>query len=273
MSSQILETAVNKLRGAYQAVLLQISYNLEKAQLQQLRFYYSEFLALQDDEALRIFSSLQDADWLSWEDVTFLKEGLRAIQRLDLVQELTAFEIKRNLTILLGFYARKRRGLDSCRWLSGSVRLIGEYLVNLTMELHRNRLDFTSGIRSIVELKKSVKKVWVEFEESVERELSLPWNKLTFLVVIFGEILAFALMDEEDRSKDVIERLLSTVAEDLSGRMMKIGSWDGFCDHVEKIDNLVYQQQIPQPDPDSLLVKQKTAELVRQMKDTPFFCR
>ncbi|XP_068736879.1 uncharacterized protein [Montipora capricornis] len=271
MSSQILETAVNKLRRAYKAVLLQICHNLEKAQLQELRFYYSSPLAKQDDEALSILSSLEDTEKITWEDVTFLKEGLCAIERLDLAQKLTAFEIKRNLTILLGFYARKRQGLDSCCWLSASVRSIGEYLVNLTMELHRNRLDFTSGIRSIVDSKKSVKKVWVEFEENVERELSLPWRKLTFLVVIFGEILAFALMDEEDRSKDVIERLLSTVAEDLSGRMMKIGSWDEFCDHVEEINNLVYQQQTPQPDPDSLLVKHKIAELVRQMKESTCF--
>lgn len=93
------------------------------------------------------------------------------------------------------------------------------------MELYWNWLDFISGIRLIVELKKSVKKVWVEFEESVECELFLLWNKLIFLVVIFGEIFVFVLMDEEDCSKDVIEWLFLIVVEDFSGWMMKIGSW------------------------------------------------
>jgi len=58
-------------------------------------------------ELSQLFRSLEHEGKISWEDVTFLKELMRTMQRLDVVKKLTRFELKRDLTILLDFYPRK----------------------------------------------------------------------------------------------------------------------------------------------------------------------
>lgn len=227
MSSQTLDTLTDKLQQAYAAVLLQIVRNLEKEQQDELRFYCTGHITNRDTGALSILCSLQNAGKISWKDVCFLKEGLREVQRLDLYKTLTEFEIKRDIIILLDFYARKKQGSESfCfRHESERVEKVAGYLVTLMTKIVQDRVDVSNAVRSLVEPRKGIRNVLVAFEEEIERELSDPWSKLTLLVVIAGEIAAIALAYEEHLQKPEVLKLCSTAADELCFRMMKLGSW------------------------------------------------
>jgi len=123
----------------------------------------------------------------------------------------------------------------------------------------------------LLEPKKGIRKVLVEFEGEIKRELSDPWSKLTFLVVIAGEIAAASLANEEHRQKLEPLKMCSTAADELWWRIMELGSWEEFCDHVEERYNQVYRQQNPVSDAHSLLVKKKIADVIQQLKETNFF--
>ena len=229
MSSQTLDTITNELRRAYKAVLLKIAHNLEINQQEGLRFYYDEIIKKGDTEALKILRSLEFAGKISWEDVSFIKERLNLVKRLDLVERLTAFEIKSNLILLLDLYARKRNKSEASRRFSSSVEMVSGYLVKLTTEAVLNGFDF-NNIRSLVESRRGIKEVLVEFEN--ESELTQPWSKLTLLVVIAGEIISEALSTEEHRRKLDVMKLCSIAADELYFRMIKIGSWVSVYDFL-----------------------------------------
>lgn len=212
----------NKLRQTYAAVLLQIARNLDQAQQQELRFYYSRsgLVPIANIGFLDTLTSLEYVGMISWEDVRRLKEGLLAIQRLDLVEQLIVFETQRDLTVLLDFYTRKRLGLDLCH-RSDSVEKTAGYLLK---EIVRDGIDITS-VKTFVESSKTIKKVLNDFEEEIGRsEKSSPWSKLTMLVVIAGEIIFAASANAERRQNELME-LCFTAADELSARMMKLGNW------------------------------------------------
>ena len=85
MSSQTNNTTIENLQRAYKAVLLQIVRNLEKYEQEELRFFFDELISRRKPGALSIMSSLENAGKISWSDVSFLKEGLEEVKRLDLV--------------------------------------------------------------------------------------------------------------------------------------------------------------------------------------------
>ena len=107
MSSQTNNTTIENLQRAYKTVLLQIARNLEKDQQEELRFIFRELIR-REPGALIIMSSLEYAGKISWRDVSFLKEGLLEVKTSDLADKLTEFEVMRNLTVPLDFYARKK---------------------------------------------------------------------------------------------------------------------------------------------------------------------
>lgn len=210
-------TSDSKLRQAYAAILLQIARKLEQDQQQELRFYYSRsgLTPVEDTGILNLLTSLEYAGMITWEDVGRLTEGLRQIQRLDLAQLLTEFEMKRDLTVLLDCYTRKRLGLDLC-FRSSSVQSTAAYLLTETIP---DGFDITN-IRSLLGSSKSIKKVLNEFEEEIDRsELSCPWSKLTMLIAIAGEIIVAA------SANDKRHQMCSTAAEECSLRMIELGSW------------------------------------------------
>lgn len=223
MSLTTNEGTNSKLRQAYAAILLQIARKLDREQQQELRFYYSRsgLISVEDTGILTTLTSLEHAGMISWEDVGRLTEGLRQIQRLDLVKLLTEFEMKRNLTVLLDFYTRKRLGLDSC-FRSDSVQSTAAYLLTETV---REGFDITN-IRSLVESGKSIRKVLNEFEEEIDRsEFSSPWSKLTMLIVIAGEIIVAASADGKRHQNHQLMEMCSIAAEECSSRMTELGSW------------------------------------------------
>lgn len=160
---------------------------------------------------------------ISWEDVKLVKEAMRKINRFDIERELTEYEIKRDLTLLLEFYARKILNLD-LHCSSVSVKRIVGRLVRLT-EFARDKVDLSiTSINLTVESSKDIRKALVDFEDDIDcREQPFSWNKLTALVVIAGEIIAIAYKNEE-LEEPVID-LCSTAADELCSRMTELGSW------------------------------------------------
>ena len=218
MSSQTLNTIIDEHQQAYRAVLIQIAQGLEEQQQQELRFYFKDFIPGKTTETLDILCSLENAARISWEDVSALKDGLRAIRRKDLAETLTAFEIKRDLKVLLDIYARERRRPESqCHSSSSVESVVAKCLVKVTTELDQ-------AVRSLMESRENIQEVLNGFEEEIEHELSDPWNKLTFLVVIIGEAIAEA--NEEGCPKSEVLKFCSTTAVDkLCSRLMKLGRW------------------------------------------------
>ena len=227
MSSRTNKTIIDNLQLAYRAVLLQIVRSLEKDQQEPLRFYFKELIKMGDPRALSILSSLENEGKISWTDVSFLKDGLREVGRLDLAKNLTEFEIKRNLTVLLDFYARIRQGSreSSIRSALDSVEKVAEYLLIITRDVAQDGFDVSERVRSLVGESRDVKNLMREFEEKCDQELTDPWSKLTLLIVFSCEILAVALANEEHHQKQEVMRLLSTAAEDLCSRILKLGNW------------------------------------------------
>lgn len=226
-SRQTFDKLTDKLKRAYAAVLLQIAHDLEKEQQDELRFYFTGLITRGETGALNILRSLENAGEVSWEDVSYLKEALRVVQRLDLVKTLTTFEVKRDLTILLDFYAKRRQGSELfCRPAFEKVEKMAGYLaIVMTTQMARDRFDVSNAGSLLMEPRKGIRKIIVDFEEEIKRGLSDPWSKLTSLVVIAGEIVAAALADEEFRREPEVLKLCSSAADELYSRMIKLGSW------------------------------------------------
>ena len=224
MSIPTFDKLISELRQAYTAVLLQIVHDLEKDQQEELRFYYSRLIRGETSGTLNILRSLENAGVISWMDMCSLKDSLRIVGRLDLVDTLTAFEIKRDLAILLALYAGKRQGSEMCSHLS-SVELLAEYLVKITTDTRFDKQSLTS----LMESGKSVTKVLKNFEEEIDRRLSDPWSQLTLLVVIAGEVIAEALTNiehcHEDRGRPETSKSCLNAADKLCSRMKELGSW------------------------------------------------
>ena len=225
-SRQTFDKLTDKLKRAYAAALLQIAHNLEKEQQDELRFYFTGLITRGETGAFNILGSLENAGEISWEDVSYLKEALRVVQRLDLAKTLTSFEVKRDLTILLDFYANRRQGSELfCPPAFEKVEKMAGYLAIVMTEMARDRFDVGNAVSLLVEPRKGIRKVLVDFEEEIKCELSDPWSKLTSLVVIAGEIVSAALANEEFRREPEVLKLCSTAAEELYSRMIKLGSW------------------------------------------------
>ena len=92
---------IDILRLEYKETLLQIKKGLTKDHFKELRFYFDDLIPEETMEILELFRALENVQKLSWENVGFLKKGLGAVWRLDLVEILTGFENKRDLTRLI----------------------------------------------------------------------------------------------------------------------------------------------------------------------------
>ena len=174
---------------------------------------------------MSVMSSLEYAGKISWSDLSFLKEGLLEVKRSDLADKLTEFEVMRNLTVPLDFYARKKQGISqsSCSSPLDSVEKVAGYLLMITREVFQDGFDVGERVRSLLgESREDIKNLMLVFEDNCDQELSDPWSKLSLLIVISGEIFALALANEEHHQKKEVMKLLYTVAEDLCSR---IASW------------------------------------------------
>ena len=161
-------TLTDKLRQAYNAVLLQISFNLDQQHQEQLHYYFKGLIPITITDTINILRSLEYNRKIWWEDLNLVKEAMHDIGRLDIVKEFTEFEIKRDLTLLLDFYARKILGLDlDC--CSISVKKVAGHLARL-MAIVRDKINIKT-INLTVESSKDIRKVLVDFEEEIDEGL------------------------------------------------------------------------------------------------------
>ena len=207
----------DRLRQIYRAVLLQIARDLDKEQCKELLFLCTGLVPRRVKRVLTLFRSLEEAAKMSWVDVTFLKECLHDVGREDLVVKLTAFEVKRDLSILLNFYIKKRNGLDS--FYQSSATNAAEYLVQL-MEGFQRRVDVRGMLRTS---DKSPKELWLQFAKECAYQ-KLTWDKFSMLVAIAGEIIAVSSLQSGQRSEDAIDTCI-TLADKLCHPMLQLGTW------------------------------------------------
>ncbi|XP_020632521.1 uncharacterized protein LOC110069350 [Orbicella faveolata] len=220
MSSQTLDKLTDELKQAYNAVLLQVFKDLEAEQRAELYYYFTAHISR---DTLHILRSLEDAGKVSWLDVTSLKKALTEISRLDLERKVSRYEIKRNLTILLNFYAEMKLELQPCS-LSKSVESVARCLLDLMTAIVRDGFD-VNIVRSLTEPIKGTKKVLLDWERAIERELSYPWDRVTILVLITGEMIAEALANAGLSYTPEVLNMSSTLADMICTRMIEQGSW------------------------------------------------
>ena len=211
----------DKLRQIYRAVLVQISHDLDKEQCKELQFLCTGLVPRRVKGVLALFCSLEEAAKMSWVDVTFLKECLHVVGREDLVVKLTAFEIKRDLSILFNFYVKKRNGLDS--FYQSSATDAAKYLVQL-MEGFQPRLDVRGMLRSSG---KNPKDLWLYFANECSPAQWMTWGKLSLLVAVGGEIIAVSSCFSNERPEEQEEamKMCIALADELCYPMLQLGTW------------------------------------------------
>ena len=155
------------LQRACRTVLLQIVHSLEKDQKEELRFIFGDFIK-RESGALIIMSSLEYAGKISWSDVSFLKGGL-------LAEKLAEFEVMKNLTVPLDFYARKKQGISesSCSSTLDSVEKLAGYLWMITREVFQDGFDVSERVRSLLgESREDIKNLMLVFILIFKKEFS-----------------------------------------------------------------------------------------------------
>ena len=208
----------DKFRHIYRAVLVQIARDLDEEQCKELQFLCTGLVPRRVKEVLTLFRSLEEAAKMSWADVAFLKKCLHDVGREDLVVKLTAFEVKRDLSILLNFYVEKRNGLDF--FYQSSAKNAAEYLVQL-MECFQGRLNVRGMLRRSG---KDPKHLWQQFA-SVCAPQKLTWGKFSMLVAIAGEIIAVSSSAlSRQRQGEAIEMCI-TLADELCHPLLQLGTW------------------------------------------------
>ena len=207
----------DRLEQIYRAVLVQIARDLDKEQRKELQFLCNGQVPRRVKGVLTLFCSLEEAAKMSWVDVTFLKERLHEVGREDLFVKLTAFEIKRDLSILLNCYIENRNGLDS--FYQSSATNAAEYLVQL-MECFQGRFDVRGMLRKSGKIPRDL---WIQFvnECGLQR---LTWGKFSMLVAIAGEIIAVFSLQSGQKAEEAMATCI-TLADELCHPMLLLGTW------------------------------------------------
>lgn len=219
------------MKLSFKGKMIFMSSNLNEEDLRQLRYYLEGFIPVNScSDAMDIVRLLENDGRISWENVKFIKKAMESIRRQDIVKELTKFEIKRNLTLLLDFYTKNVNGLDSnfCENKLG-MKMIASLLQKI-MDTARESVN-VRNISSTVESSRDLKKVLMTIEEKLDEEPSLSWNDFTMLVILAGEIIAIASADEEQQES--LLELCITAADELCSRMNDLGTWEDFKNHVK----------------------------------------
>ena len=203
------------------AVLVQIARDLDQEQCKELQFLCAGLVPRRVKGVLILFRSLEEAAKMSWVDVSFLKECLHDVGREDLVVKLTVFQIKRDLSILLNFYVKKRNGLHP--FYQSSATNAAECLVQL-MEGFQGRVDVRGMLGSSG---KNPKDLWLRFVKKCNPPQKMTWCKLSMLVAIAGEIIAVSssLCEERPEEQEEAMKMCIALADELCHPMLQLGTW------------------------------------------------
>lgn len=253
---------IENLKFDYRAVLVQIARDLNGEQRKQLFFLCG--VPRRGLDVWALLTSLEHSAKISWIDVSFLKKCLHSIGREDLVVALTEFEMKRELSILLNFYVKEKNGLHP--FCPSSATAAAFHLVRL-MERFPGREDLTGLMRSS---DKKAEDLWLQFLSATPRTTRMTLGKFTMLVAIAGEIIAKISLDHYTRSSDeAIMEMCITLADKLSGILVKLGCWEDFCTDVMKRAQQICGQDVSIP-PFSGFRKQVT-NTIQELEKSIFF--
>lgn len=102
------------MKTKFKCKMINMSSKLREDDLRKLRYYLEGIIPINNcSDSMDILRLLEHEARISWDNINFVKEAMGSIPRLDLVEDLTKYEVKRNLTLLLDFYAKSNLGLDS----------------------------------------------------------------------------------------------------------------------------------------------------------------
>lgn len=128
-----------------------------------------------------------------WDNINFVKEVMGSILRLDFVEDLIKYEVKRNLIFLLDFYVKSNLGLDCDNKLGMNMVVLCLWkIMDSVWESVKIR-----DICLIVEFSRDLKKVLMVLEEKMDEELLLLWDDFIMFVIFVGEIIIIVFVDEE----------------------------------------------------------------------------
>lgn len=215
----------DRLRQTYRNTLYQIACNLDEEQQKGLQFLCVEHVPRRVKEPLDLFYALEENKKMSWIDVSYLMKCLDEIGRKDLAELLAKFEVKRNMSILLSFYVKKRNGqhsFDDDDWSSATK--LAEYLVHL-MEGFEGNVEIRDIMKSSDGDNK--KDLWLKFvNECTAWSSRKTWSKFSMLVALAGEtICASASIHPGGNSEEAIMDICITLADELCCSMLQLGGW------------------------------------------------
>lgn len=209
------------MKTKFKCKMINMSSKLREDDLRKLRYYLEGIIPINNcSDSMDILRLLEHEARISWDNINFVKEAMGSIPRLDLVEDLTKYEVKRNLTLLLDFYAKSNLGLDSnfCDNKLG-MNMVASRLRKI-MDSARESVKIRD-ICSTVESSRDLKKVLMALEEKMDEEPS--WDDFTMLVIFAGEIITIASADEEQQES--LLDLCTTAADELCSRMKAPGTW------------------------------------------------
>lgn len=215
----------DRLRQTYRNALYQIARNLDEEQQKGLQFLCVEHVPRRVKELLDLFFALEE-NKMSWINVSFLMECLNEIGRKDLAELLAKFEVKRNMSILLSFYVKKRNGqhsFDDDDDRSSATEL-AEYLVQL-MEVFEGTVEIRDIMNSSDGDNK--KDLWLKFvNECTAWNSRKTWSKFSMLVALAGEtICASTSIHPGGNSEEAIMDICIALADELYCPTLQLGSW------------------------------------------------
>ena len=214
----------DRLRQTYRNTLYQIARNLDEEQQKGLQFLCVEHVPRRVKELLDLFFALEE-NKMSWINVSFLMECLDEIGKKDLAELLAKFEVKRNMSILLSFYVKKRNGQHSLDDDDqSSATELAEYLVQL-MEAFEGTVEIRDIMNSSDGDNK--KDLWLKFvNECIAWNSRKTWNKFSMLVALAGEtICASTSIHPRGNSEEAIMDICIALADELYCPMLQLGSW------------------------------------------------
>ena len=213
---------IAKLKQTYRKVLIKIARSLSLEQQNEFSFYCTGCVLRPCDPSesskwtLKLLQSLEEAAKVFWADVSFLIECMHVIGREDLASELLAFEISRELTILLTFYAGKGEGLEC---YCGSMTVSAAKSLPKLLDGYRDKIHVSDLLQSGMD----EKNLWRSFEKVIrDDEVPESLSDMAFLVAVTGEIITVSC---GHRSQEEVMEMASDMAGPLHRRVAKLGNW------------------------------------------------
>ena len=216
---------VSKLRKDFKAVLIKTFRELNDKEEGAVWFYYDKTIPKNMCETFEFLTVLEEAEEISWTNISSLKTALSNIKREDLVDDLENFGIKRNVALLLDAFVRIRKGIPGQN-LSENIEAIAGYLANLPDCV----LD-KSKVRSLRESMKNIEELMIFLEEQIETNLSRPWtDRLALLIIIAGELLCETETknERETKSEEFASPLPEAVmccSSEICSKMRTLDEW------------------------------------------------